>query len=154
MAPEILDANVIRDQAAYLREALPKKFHHFFDSLCKTALTAAPTDTVPQVCTKWCGKVHCAPPLYCFYAPSPQPEREGSDVRAALIDLGGGMTLSGRIGELAIKHGSLRALAKVCGVDPGYLSRLYHGSKTEPGTALLRRLGLRKIVTYELRSPR
>ena len=37
MEPIILEADVIRDQAAFLREMLPKNFHHFLDSLCKTA---------------------------------------------------------------------------------------------------------------------
>ena len=60
------------------------------------------------------------------------------------------LTLPDRIHELCNQHGSLRALARVVGVDAGYLSRLYHGQKTEPGSALLRRLGLRKVVTYVL----
>ena len=42
MEPIILEADVNRDQAAFLREVLPKNFHHFFDSLCKTALSRPP----------------------------------------------------------------------------------------------------------------
>ena len=37
-AGETLGADVIRDQAAFLREVLPIKHHHFFDALCRTAL--------------------------------------------------------------------------------------------------------------------
>lgn len=62
------------------------------------------------------------------------------------------MTLADRIHELSNKHGSLRAMAKVLGVDAGYLSRLYHGQKNNPGTALLRKLKLRRIVTVTYES--
>jgi hypothetical protein len=61
------------------------------------------------------------------------------------------VTLADRIHELVTVHGSLRALSKVLEVDAGYLSRLYHGKKTGPGPKLLRKLGLREVVTYELR---
>ena len=59
------------------------------------------------------------------------------------------MTLEERIGELAYKHGSLRAAAKVLQVDAGYLSRLADGGKSCPGKELLRRMGLRQVITYE-----
>jgi len=35
-----LEPDVIRDQAAFLREALPRKYHDFFDKLCRQALSA------------------------------------------------------------------------------------------------------------------
>lgn len=60
------------------------------------------------------------------------------------------MTLQERIHQLAVQHGSLRAAASSLGVDPGYLYRLKSGQKKVPGVKLLRRLGLRRIVTYEL----
>jgi hypothetical protein len=63
------------------------------------------------------------------------------------------MTLAERIAELAEQHGGLRAAARVLGYDPGYLSRLADGTKSEPGKTLLRRMGLRKIVTYERVTP-
>lgn len=62
------------------------------------------------------------------------------------------MTLSERIDQLTKRHGSLRAAARVTGIDPGYLHRLREGNKTEPGPKTLRRLGLRvkqKLVVYE-----
>jgi hypothetical protein len=57
--------------------------------------------------------------------------------------------LSERIAELAAQHGSLRAAARVLEVDPGYLSRLRSGEKDSPEDWLLRRMGLRRVVTYE-----
>jgi len=59
------------------------------------------------------------------------------------------IVLADRIHELANKHGSLRAVASALGVDVGYLSRLYRGEKNNPGEALLRKLKLRRVVTYE-----
>ncbi|MDM0041831.1 hypothetical protein QTI05_22515 [Variovorax sp. J22R193] len=58
-------------------------------------------------------------------------------------------SLPGRIAELIVQHGSLRAVARVIECDPGYLSRLQSGEKTDPGATLLRRMGLRQITTYE-----
>ncbi|ABE45665.1 hypothetical protein Bpro_3766 [Polaromonas sp. JS666] len=58
------------------------------------------------------------------------------------------LTLSSRIAELIERHGSLRAAARVLECDPGYLSRLQSGEKNDPGDPLLRRMGLRQIVTY------
>ena len=59
------------------------------------------------------------------------------------------MTLSERIDELVKQHGSLRAAARVAQVDPGYLSRLRSGEKWRPEDAVLRRLGLRCVVSFE-----
>lgn len=58
-------------------------------------------------------------------------------------------TLPQRIAELVAEHGSLRAVGRVLCVDVSYLSRLQAGSKTAPSKTLLRRMGLRSIVTYE-----
>lgn len=63
------------------------------------------------------------------------------------------MTLPERVAELVAQHGSLRAAARVLECDAGYLSRLASGEKTDPGETLLRRMGLRQIITYERRSP-
>lgn len=57
-----------------------------------------------------------------------------------------------RIHELSDQHGSLRAAARVLEVDVGYLSRLASGEKDDPGETLLRRMGLRRVVTYERRT--
>lgn len=59
------------------------------------------------------------------------------------------MTLAERIDELVRQHGSLRAAARAIRVDAGYLSRLDSGEKTNPSATVLRRLGLRVVVTYE-----
>jgi hypothetical protein len=57
--------------------------------------------------------------------------------------------LQRRIAELVTQHGSLRNVGRVLGVDVSYLSRLRAGSKTAPSKTLLRRMGLRAVVTYE-----
>ena len=53
-----------------------------------------------------------------------------------------------RIGQLIHRHGSLRKCAKVLEISPAYLSRLFRGEKDEPSTLLLRKMGLRRHVTY------
>lgn len=62
--------------------------------------------------------------------------------------------LQKHIQKLVERHGSLRAVARVLEVDPGYLSRLHSGEKDEPGEALLHRLRLRRVVTYEPVQPK
>lgn len=63
------------------------------------------------------------------------------------------MTLQDRIAELAVHHGSLRALARATQIEVGYLSRLYSGKKVRPGKEILRKLGLRAVLTYESTEP-
>ena len=63
------------------------------------------------------------------------------------------ITLQQRICELVDKHGGLRPAARVLQIDAGYLTRLANGEKVKPGKILLRRLGLRQIVTYERAAP-
>lgn len=58
-------------------------------------------------------------------------------------------TLAGRIAELIEQHGSLRAAARVLECDAGYLSRLQSGEKDNPEDWLLRRMKLRRVVSYE-----
>ena len=62
-------------------------------------------------------------------------------------------TLPSRIAELSDEHGGLRALARSIRCDAGYLSRLASGSRVRPSKALLSRLGLREVVTYERVKP-
>ena len=65
--------------------------------------------------------------------------------------LGGkAVTLQDRIDELVAQHGSLRAVARVTEIDVGYLSRLRAYANVNPGRDKLRRLGLRRVVAYEL----
>lgn len=76
-----------------------------------------------------------------------EPMREPARVR-----LPGGkvVTLQDRIDELVAQHGSLRAVARVTEIDVGYLSRLRAYANVNPGRDKLRRLGLRRVVAYEL----
>lgn len=60
------------------------------------------------------------------------------------------MTLAERIDQLVERHGSLRALARVMGCSPPYICRLRSGVTKNPGPAVLRKLGLRRVVHYEL----
>ena len=60
------------------------------------------------------------------------------------------MTLQERINELVVQHGSLRAVARVTEFDVSYLSRLRSGEKANPEKVMLRRLGLRRVVSYEM----
>lgn len=59
------------------------------------------------------------------------------------------MTLQDRIEELVNRHGSLRNASLVTKIDAGYLSRLRSGEKTNPGADKLRKLGLKRVVSYE-----
>ena len=56
--------------------------------------------------------------------------------------------LQERIKEKVDQHGSYRAAAAVLDFDHTYLFRIANGSKTDPGDKLLRKLGLRRVVTY------
>lgn len=60
------------------------------------------------------------------------------------------MTLQERIDHLVQQHGSLRSVARVTEIDVGYLSRLRAGEKVNPEKDKLRRLGLRRVVSYEM----
>ena len=62
-------------------------------------------------------------------------------------------TLQAAIDALVTQHGSLRAVARVTEIDVGYLSRLRAGEKVNPEKAKLRRLGLRRVVHYEVIDP-
>lgn len=74
---------------------------------------------------------------------------DGNGDEAVRVQLGGEMTLRERIIELGVKHGSVRAAARVLGVDHAYLHRLAKGEKTAPSKAMQRKLGVRAVVTYE-----
>lgn len=59
------------------------------------------------------------------------------------------MSIPDRIDELIGKHGSYRAVARVLKMDHAYLLRLHYGEKDNPSVNTLRKLGLRRVVTYE-----
>lgn len=57
--------------------------------------------------------------------------------------------LQQRIAELAQQHGSVRAAARVLKLNHAYVYRLGTGEATEPSEAVLRKLKLRRVVSYE-----
>lgn len=52
------------------------------------------------------------------------------------------------IAMLIRKHKGLRKAAKALDIDPAYLHRLKTGEKTNPSGDVLRKLGVRAVVTY------
>lgn len=48
-----------------------------------------------------------------------------------------------------MQHGSIRAAARVLKIDHAYLWRLARGTKKEPSAEVLKKLGVRRIVTYQ-----
>ena len=58
------------------------------------------------------------------------------------------LTLIERLKQLSKKHGSLRAVSRATRLDPGYLSNLRSGKKVNPGPRALRKLGLRRVISY------
>ncbi len=63
-------------------------------------------------------------------------------------------TLTDRINELVEQHGSIRNAAEAVGIHFVYLFRLQSGERTEPGDDVLKKLKLRRVVTYEVVEPR
>lgn len=63
------------------------------------------------------------------------------------------MSLQERIAQLVGLFGSLREVANVLEIDVGYLSRLSSGAKVNPSDAVLKKLDLRQVVTYERLTP-
>lgn len=57
-------------------------------------------------------------------------------------------TVSRRIEELAEQYGSVTEVANRLGVNAIYLHRLANGSKTSPSEDVIKKLGLRRIVSY------
>jgi len=58
------------------------------------------------------------------------------------------LTIPVVVDALVTKHGGLRAAARAVQINYAYLSRLRTGQKTNPTAAVLRKLGLRKMVVY------
>ena len=58
------------------------------------------------------------------------------------------LTLEQRINDVAALFGSLREAASVLEIDAGYLSRLRSGEKSEPSDDVLKKLGLRRKLSY------
>ena len=58
------------------------------------------------------------------------------------------IALSSRIIELESQYGGLRAAARALNCDAAYLLRLRDKKKSNPSATMLRKLGLKKVVTY------
>lgn len=63
------------------------------------------------------------------------------------------VTLKERLEEFERTFGSAREPAFYLGIDPSYWSRLKNGDKVNPSDDTLEKLGLIRVVTYELRKP-
>jgi len=57
------------------------------------------------------------------------------------------LVLVGRVNAAVAKHGSLRAAARALKIEPSYLCRLRSGKKVWPSDALLKKIGLRRVVS-------
>jgi hypothetical protein len=51
--------------------------------------------------------------------------------------------------KLIKQHGGLRKAGRAVGIKAPYLSRLYRGLQDNPSSAILRKLGLTRQVSYE-----
>lgn len=58
------------------------------------------------------------------------------------------ITLEQRIGELRREYGTVKAAAKALGLTDSALNHLQHGNR-QGSPETLRKLGLRRVVTYE-----
>jgi hypothetical protein len=57
-------------------------------------------------------------------------------------------TIRQRVAELMTQHGGLRPAARALKMTPQYLYRLGNGEKKNASAAMLRKLGLLRVVTY------
>lgn len=57
-------------------------------------------------------------------------------------------TIPLRVKALVKKHGSLRAAARAIRLSAPYLMRLRDGDKKDPSDKVLRKLRLRRVVTF------
>ncbi len=58
------------------------------------------------------------------------------------------VSLSDRVAELVEEYGSYRAAGTKIGVDFGYLFKIANAKKN-PSVDALRRMGLRRVITFE-----
>jgi hypothetical protein len=61
------------------------------------------------------------------------------------------ISIDQRIADLVARHGSLRKAGRIVGLTGQYLYRLQVGEKTNPSDEVLRKLGLRRNITYSMR---
>ena len=60
------------------------------------------------------------------------------------------ITIPQRIKQLEIRYGGASECCRYYGIDKGYWSRLAKGEKFTPGEAILKKLGLFRVITYSL----
>lgn len=60
------------------------------------------------------------------------------------------MKLIDRVDEVVNQHGGVRKAARALQIDAAYLLRIGKGEKVNPSAPILRKLGLRKVISYEL----
>jgi len=59
------------------------------------------------------------------------------------------MKLIDRVDQVVNQHGGVRKAARALQIDAAYLLRIGKGEKVNPSAAILRKLGLRKVTSYE-----
>ena len=59
-------------------------------------------------------------------------------------------TIRDRVRALITQHGGLLKASRALKIDKAYLSRLGTGENSNPSTAMLARLGLRKVTVFFL----
>jgi hypothetical protein len=64
------------------------------------------------------------------------------------MEMAATVTLSERIGEIALQHGGYRPAARALGLDHVYLWRLGQGVRRAPSAAILKKLGLESATLY------
>ncbi len=60
----------------------------------------------------------------------------------------GYISLGARVRELELQYKGIRAAARALSCDAAYLLRLRNGDKCNPGSDMLRKLGIKRVVTY------
>lgn len=60
------------------------------------------------------------------------------------------MTIFERASYLVNYFGGVRRAARALQIDVAYMSRLYRGSKINPGAATLKKLGIEKYLDYRI----
>ena len=74
--------------------------------------------------------------------------RGGVDVRVAVAVAADPAAHLQVVGVAQVQRGAAVAVRDLA-LDPGYLSRLRSGQMSDPGEDLLKRLGLKRVVTYQ-----
>jgi hypothetical protein len=60
------------------------------------------------------------------------------------------VTLDKAVRAIVKKHGSIREVERVTGIDKSFISRHMNGYRTQPSDAILTALGLHTVPLYEV----